>query len=222
MALTVPHNIEGTFGTGTQTITFTANIAIGDTIVISIRNAPVGNTYTATDSVNTGSYNQGGSYTDATNGRQMSFLYLVANAAGTPVVTIVATGSSNYQALGYHVTGFVGTPTWDTATYGTNGSQFNTTNSQTFLSILNLPTTIVANNEILFCQSIGGSGFINSFPNWTLASAGNQEAYAICASTQTNRSGTITFGSASTSDAMIVGLADVVAPFMNAPIAWIT
>jgi hypothetical protein len=214
-ALTVAQHAASSGSAATQTITLTSSVAAGQAIIIGIEAASNSVSYSSvTDSVNTGQYTHIAHAHDATNGNMLDEYFIVATSTGTPVITIVSTGFTTYNGYAISVNGFAGVPAWDSATYTSNGTTYAATTAATTLAITSLPVTS-HNNEILVEIGNGGSGFISSFPGWTIP-AGTL-AYAIVATAGTDKSGTITWGSSAVSDALFTGIYDNISGVVVVP-----
>jgi hypothetical protein len=208
VALTVPAApVSGSGSSVTQTIVLANSVTASTSItVVGILAASNSAAYSSiTDSVSSGQYGHLAHVNDSTNANTLDIYWLQANASGTPTITVVSTGFQFYTAFGWIVNGFAGTPTADSATYGSNGTAYAATVAATTLAISSLPVTS-NNNEILLGIGNGGGGFISSFPGWTAAAG--LSAYTIVNTAGTDKSGTITFGASAVSDFLISGIYD--------------
>lgn len=102
---------------GTQTVTLGAAVSSGDRIIVTVSaltntagaTAP---TFTVTDNVNSGSYTQDKTTTFTvlrTNDTRLSVFSLIANASGTPTITVtLSNGGLNNMAGGLQCAAFTG------------------------------------------------------------------------------------------------------------------
>lgn len=155
-ALTVSQSVYNS-GASPLTIAFGSTVAAGSVIAVSTQNSASCSGVTVSDNVNSGDYSVLASF----SGNQPCFFWIVANATGTPTIT-VSSGSSTIAATAIQVTGFVGTPTADsvlTQTYSGTGSTLTAS-----------PITSTYNNEILLLNpSYYGANGSAAPSGWTLA-----------------------------------------------------
>jgi hypothetical protein len=148
-------------------VTFTSSVASGTVIVVQMwitglsTNNP--GTITVTDNVNTGAYTQiGATYFDSYSENYLAQFYKVANATGTPTVSVsYANPNTETDMIVSQVTGWAGTPTVDPSAYQTaNGGSAGGT-----AVVVDVSTAHA--NEILYA-TLNDSSYDSAYPSgWT-------------------------------------------------------
>lgn len=149
---------QSAFGSGTTTAaaTFSSSVAAGSVIVTSVTAGTDCTGWTVNDTVNSGNYTFGSSNTGGA-----CFFWIVANATGTPTVTVTASGGYSINMFVHQLTGWVGTPTAD----ATLATPYTATNA----TIAESPITTAHNNEFLWTEAAYGATFATGTPSgWTV------------------------------------------------------
>jgi PASTA domain len=131
----------------------------------NVSSASAGYLPSITDNVNSGAYNVFWTRYNASGSELRGLAYLVANASGTPTVTLASSTVYSGGSMGYsRWAGFSATPTLDGSVQVSTGTS--TTPSGTFLS--------TGVNELVAGYSFGGNSYSTPPTGWTaVASASN-------------------------------------------------
>jgi hypothetical protein len=216
----VPTQVFATLAVGTNYIYGTSSPVIlpssvspGQVIAIQIAaNSGTFGTVTMTDNVNSGSYAAtGAEFYDSTNTVVINWYWKVADATGTPTISISTTGGTPNKITAVVISGFVGTPTIDSAARST----FSATTAATTLVCSPIPATTATNEIYLMGAAVPAGSYWNSSSNPSWTAFEQFDSYAIGTSSGTNFSTTITWGATSVSDALVVGIYDAASSCTN-------
>jgi hypothetical protein len=184
-------------------VVFTAACTIGQPIFALL--GQVGNSpaITVSDNVNTGNYTLIGSFFDSVNAVTQAIFMKVCNAAGVPTVS-AAIGGGNFGKLVAGIfSGFVGTPTVDTALTTNFGPVTGTT--LTFS-----PIVTNFNNELLLMSGSNGAFIQTVNAPWTdFTGSSGTGFFDIVPTSGTASSFTANMGSSTWLDGLLIAIHDV-------------
>ncbi|HEX5461902.1 MAG TPA: hypothetical protein VFX20_18200 [Steroidobacteraceae bacterium] len=206
MALSVVDALQGTAANPPPTLTAGAACAVGDVLACAVVvTSGVANSATVSDDVNTGDYDAVGTPLNVA-GLWIQWFWKIADAVGTPTLSVVlGTAESGKLAYG-RVTGFTGTPTVDA-----DISQNLTAASSTAVA-LNPGSTTADNEAVLLFFKAGGT--LTAEPTgWTLKSGvgANGVHSLIAASAGTSAAFDGTLSAANAQDGAFFGIFDATA-----------
>jgi hypothetical protein len=196
-------------GDPTTSSTLNSSIGIGQVVLAFVQGGTIPAGTTVSDNVNTGNYLLLGDYP----AENMAIYWIITNAIGTPTVTLAQAGFSFIWVMG--VTGFVGTPTSDTAIQATATG---TSTTPTLAAASNFANEIMLMNVgITYSQAVTATGWTKGT---TGAGNGFNAFYAIEAVPTTNNFNG-TWGTSQQWFLQLAGIYDL--PATNvASIAWVS
>lgn len=168
LALLVGCQTAGAYGVGVTgagagapgTATMSGSVASGTVIVVGIVSggAPCAS-WTVSDTVNTGNYALLSSTTGA------CFFWIIANATGTPTISVTGSGGYYLSLTAAQLTGWVSTPTADATLAASYGA--------TSATISESPITSTHNNEFLLTTAYYPTTYATGTPSgWTVLGGG--------------------------------------------------
>ncbi len=225
MAITLQDHANGSAGGGPPpSVAFNTAVSIGD-VLIGVVHSESGSspgTVTVSDNVNSGNYSPLNSYLDSGTSSWIGIFFKVANASGTPTVSVAESNNLFGKMNILRFNGFVGTPTAD-ATMDATGPF---TGATTAVSCS--PITTNFNIELLITGNVRSSGSYTSanITGWTAfdgATFGSDVYYAVEATSGTTNNFAGTLGSAGAWQSVFAGIYDAGGGATGtATIAWIT
>ncbi len=188
MAITLVDHATGTAGYPPPPVAFNTPCSIGDVLICEfVGGAADQGVTTVSDNVNSGHYTLLNYQYDATTTTSNGIWLKIANAAGTPTVTITQTNPDYGSLYIARFNGFIGTPTVD-ASLAPN--KFNNASSTT--TVLCSPVTSNFNNELLLASFYANSAQTSAtVANWTAVDGttyGTLFYYAVVPANGTNNS----------------------------------
>lgn len=194
--------ISGNFEQGNPPtgLKISSTVASGQVIVV-FATYGVSSGWTVSDNVNSGNYTLLANYSSP----DMAIYWKVTNASGEPSISISGTMGYSY-ASSLAITGFVGTPTLDTAI-------INTATGTSASEAIN--ATSNANNEVLLIAQVNSSVFVANLTvtGWNSATTGSSNLaqagwYAIEPSAGTQNNFSAALGSSYTWYVQLAGIYD--------------
>jgi hypothetical protein len=182
------------------TATMSGSVASGTVVVVGVVSAGAAcSGWTVSDTINTGNYTLLSSTTGA------CFFWKIANATGTPTLSIGGSGGSYLNLTAAQLTGWVGTPTAD----ATLANPFTATSATIGAS----PVTTTHNNEFLLATAYYPTTYATGTPSgWTVLGGGGLcsscVAYAFEATSGTTDNFSQTLNASVTWNAITAGIYD--------------